>query len=138
MRQTAAAAAGVIQPNPDPIGDQAHQHQHQHHGGRKQFPMTAMAPGPQDQQQQQALLNNSASQLGDEQLAFYVRQMLVQLQQVISMLDVNTKKTISDSLLRLASTKQQISASGSAAQQHQSHQDRQIDRSICQLLYNNH
>ena len=105
--------------------------------------MSAMASGPrgqpQDQQQQQALLSNSASQLGDEQLAFYVRQMLGQLQQVISMLDVNTKKTISDSLLRLASTKQQISgAGGSAAQQHQSHQDRQIDRSICQLLYNNH
>jgi hypothetical protein len=133
MRRTAAAAAGVIHPPPSPI--ELGVLQHQHHGSREQSAMQ----GPRDQQQQQALLYNSVSQLGDEQLAFYLRQMLGQLQQVNSMLDVNTKKTISDSLLRLASAKQQISGtSGSAAQQYQSHQDREIDRSICQLLYNGH
>lgn len=130
MRQTAAAAAGVMQPATNSIGEAHH--------SRKQFPI-GVPNNPSGQDQQQEMLSNSASQLGDEQLAYYVRQMLSQLQQVISMLDVNTKKTISDSLLRLASTKQQISgSSGSAAQQHQSHQNRQIDRSICQLLYNNH
>lgn len=95
-------------------------------------------------------------QLSDRDLTSYVRPMVSQLQTIISLLDVNTKKTIADSLVRLATAKNQGGSgngAGGAAQQtaamaaaeagalqsetkHDVIVQNMLDRSICQLLYN--
>ena len=94
------------------------------------------------QQGQEQAVMTSPSHLGERELSIYVKSMLSQLLQVVGMLDVNTKKTISDSLLRLASTKQQMMGGTSSSPPDQSVDKQQLvvqkmlDRSICQLLYN--
>merc|ERR1712078_374950 len=90
------------------------------------------------QQGQEQAVMTSPSHLGERELSIYVKSMLSQLLQVVGMLDVNTKKTISDSLLRLASTKQQMGGTSSSppdqsVDKQQLVVQKMLDRSICQL-----
>ncbi|QDZ24943.1 hypothetical protein HOP50_15g74860 [Chloropicon primus] len=80
-------------------------------------------------------------ELNDRQLSGYIRPMLYQLQQLVSILDFNTRMTISESLLRLATAKEQSSAGVNPDIQTQEEKNeaavqKVLDRSVCQLLYN--
>ncbi len=120
-------AAGAMNPH---MGDVHH---------NRKYPMGSNNGSQQGQEQ---AVMTSPSHLGERELSIYVKSMLSQLLQVVGMLDVNTKKTISDSLLRLASTKQQMMGGTSSSPPDQSVDKQQLvvqkmlDRSICQLLYN--
>lgn len=93
------------------------------------------------QQQQQA--SQQSAQMPSSQvsvdLAYYIRSTLGQLNRIMAMLDNPTRKTISDSLARLAVTKMKMSSKSKASKKLQRNQDvdqNLIDRSVCQLLYN--
>lgn len=88
--------------------------------------------------------DHSIYELGDRELSSYVRPMVGQLQQIIGMLDANTKMNISESLLRLAAAKEQGGVAGGnegmAAGLPQTAEEKYqnvMDRNVCQLLYNN-
>ncbi len=69
----------------------------------------------------------------------HVLQLVSQLKKTVSQLDANTKRTISDSLLRLANTKEnggiEMGASSSGSEKDSEMAQKLLDRSVCQLLF---
>merc|ERR1719267_109235 len=114
--QAAAAAATSYFP---PQGVHYHHpHQGMMHGGVGYYPPPdpgapfghrhAVAPGPSAQMSQN-LDKDQQGALRARACTPYIRHMVWELQRIVSMLDYNTRKNISESLLRLAVAKDQNS-----------------------------
>ena len=112
------------------------------------FPASQMLGGQGGANEGPAVLPGNGD--STQNLDKHSRAMLGQLLRVIGMLDLSTRKTISDSMQRLATTKAKVSAHQTASskanksaggtakqQQDMDEETRAIDRSVCQLLFNN-
>mmetsp|Transcript_11613 Transcript_11613/g.30016 ORF Transcript_11613/g.30016 Transcript_11613/m.30016 type:complete len:456 (-) Transcript_11613:1381-2748(-) len=69
----------------------------------------------------------------------HVLQLVSQLKKTVNQLDANTKRTISDSLLRLANTKEnggiEMGPTSSGGEKDHEMAQKLLDRSVCQLLF---
>jgi len=113
-----AAAAATTSYFPPQGVHYHHPHQGMMHGGVGYYPPPdpgapfghrhAVAPGPSAQVSQN-LDKDQQGALRERDCTPYIRHMVWELQRIVSMLDYNTRKNISESLLRLAVAKDQNS-----------------------------
>ena len=112
------------------------------HGSYYHYPLMNQSGDVRMKNQNITASENQMKQQGPQKvdLAFYVRSTLGQLNRIMAMLDTPTRKTISDSLSRLAVTKMKMKSSNSKSSKktprNQDVDQNLIDRSVCQLLYN--